>query len=90
VKHGECHTEFRRREFEDLGIGSGLLLGELVARETKNGQPLGVVVKRTQTCVLRRKASIAGDVDDQTNLILELIERDLLTGDRGHFEVVEI
>jgi hypothetical protein len=65
------------------------LLGELVARETKNGQPLGVVVKRTQTCVLRRETSIAGDVDDQTNLILELIECDLFTSDRGHFEVVE-
>jgi hypothetical protein len=50
------------------------LLGELVTRETQNGQPLGVVVKRTQTCVLRREASIAGDVDDQTDLILELIE----------------
>jgi hypothetical protein len=65
------------------------LASELVAGEGKDGHVVVVVVERTQTCVLRREASSARDVDDQADLAPELIEGDLLPGDRGHFELVE-
>ena len=74
---------------EDLLVGSGLLGPELIAREPEDGDVIVVFMKRTQTCVLRREASSAGDVDDQADLVLEPIERHLVACDRGHLEVVE-
>jgi hypothetical protein len=89
VEHRERHPELRRRELQDLGVGARFLAGELVAREGEDREVVVVVVERTQTCVLGGEASSAGDVDDQAELIPELVERDLLPGDRGHLEVVE-
>ena len=89
VEHREGDTEFRGDELEDVGIGAGLLLGELVTRKPENAEAVSVLVKRTQTCVLRGEASIARDVDDQTDFTLELIEGNLVAGDRGHLEFVE-
>ena len=88
-EHGEVHIKLRRCEFKDLGVGAGLLVGELVAREAEHDDIVVVIMKRTQTCVLRREASSAGDVDDQADLVLEPIERHLVARDRGHLEVVE-
>ena len=73
----------------DLGVGSGLLISELIAREPEDLEAIDVFMKRTQTCVLRREASSARDVDDQADLALEPIERHLVARDRGHLEVVE-
>jgi hypothetical protein len=89
VEHRERRTVLRRGEFEDLLVGSGFLVGELVARKGEDGDVVVVIVERTQTCVLRREASKAGDVDDQADLSAELVEGDLLAGDRGHLEIVE-
>jgi hypothetical protein len=47
-------------------------------------------VKRTQTCVLRRKASSAGDVDNEGHLALVVSEADLVARDGRHGDVVEI
>jgi hypothetical protein len=89
VEHRERHPELRGGEFEDLGVGTRFLPCELVARKSEDGDVGVVVVERTQTCVLGREASSAGDVDDQTELAPELLERDLVAGDRGHLELVE-
>jgi hypothetical protein len=89
VEHRERDAELGGDELQDLLVGSGLLGAELVAGETENGDIVVVVMERTQTCVLRREASSAGDVDDQADLAAESVERDLLAGDRGHLEVVE-
>jgi hypothetical protein len=66
------------------------LFRELVARESEDGHSVIVVVKRTQTCVLRSETSITRDVDDQADLALELVEGNLITCYRGHLEVVEV
>jgi hypothetical protein len=89
VEHRERDAELRRGEFEDLGVRSGFLPTELVAREAEDGNIVVVVMERTQTCVLRREASSARDVDDQTELVPELLERHRVAGDRDHLEVVE-
>jgi hypothetical protein len=89
VEHRERHAVVRRCELEDLLVGSRLLIGELVAGESEDGDVVVVIVERTQTCVLRREASSARDVDDQAELALELVEGDLFPGDRGHLEFVE-
>jgi hypothetical protein len=89
VEHRECHTVVRRGELEDLLVGPGLLVGELVAGKAEDRDVVVVIMERTQTCVLRREASSARDVDDQADLTAELVERDLLARDRGHLEIVE-
>jgi hypothetical protein len=89
VEHRERDAELRRGELENFGVGSGLLPCELVAGETEDGDIVVVVVEGTQTCVLRREASSARDVDDQAELAPKLIEGHLLPGDRRHLELVE-
>ena len=69
---------------------SRLLAAELVAGEAEDGQIVVVVVERTQTCVLGCEPSTAGDVDHEAELTPVLLEGDLLAGDRGHLQVVEI
>ena len=65
------------------------MVAKLVTREAKDVETLIAVLflKRTQTCVLRRKASGAGEVDDQADLIFELREVHRFTGDRLHGKV---
>jgi hypothetical protein len=89
VEHRERDTELGGGELEDLGVGSGLLPTELVAGEAEDDDVVVIVMERTQTCVLRREASSARNVDDQAELVPELIERHRVAGDRGHLEVVE-
>ena len=61
----------------------------MIAREREDGDIVVVVVERTQTCVLRCEASSARDVDDHAELAAKLLEGHLVTGDRGHLELVE-
>ena len=89
-EHREVHFELRGCEFEDLGGGAGLLVRELVARKSEHDDVVVIIVKRTQTCVLRREASSAGDVDDQRKVALELVEAHLFAGDGRHFEIMEV
>jgi hypothetical protein len=64
---------------------------ELIAGETQDREVLRLVffVKGTQTCVLRREASLGRDVDDQARLTFEGRKFDRLTGDRIHRQVVK-
>jgi hypothetical protein len=90
VEHRERGVVLAGGELEDLGVGAGLLRTELVAREGEYREAgcLVVFMKRTQTCVLWREASSAGDVDDQEHLIAKVAEGDIVTGDGLHGEVV--
>jgi len=47
------------------------------------------MVERTQTCVLRREASSARNVDDEQYLVAELVELDLVAGDALHLEIMD-
>ena len=80
------------RELEDLGVSAGFLGAELVARESQDREALRrvVFVERTQTCVLRRQASSAGDVDDQTDRVSVVDEINGLTRDRRHRDVIHV
>ena len=71
-------------------VGVRLLAAELIARKAEHDDVVVVIVKRTQTCVLRREASSAGDVDDQCKVALELVEAHLFAGDGRHFEIMEV
>ena len=88
-EHREIDVVVVGDEGTDFFGGAGLLLAELVAREAEDADPVVVMMKRTQTCVLRRDASSGGNVDDETGLIGELREGHLLTLKRRHGEVVE-
>ena len=64
-EHWEVDIEILRDEGPDLSGRSRLLAAELVARESQNLDAVLVMMKRTQTCVLRREASSGRDVDDE-------------------------
>ena len=86
---GGCDVVVVGDEGTDFFGGAGLLLAELVAREAEDADPVVVMMKRTQTCVLRRDASSGGDVDNEAGLIGKVREGHLLTLKRRHGEVVE-
>ncbi len=73
-EHREVNVEVFRDEGADLGRRTRLLGPELVAREPQNLKAVVVVMKRTQTCVLRGKASSRGDVDDEARRPREIAE----------------
>ena len=74
-KDREISVVFRCSEFQDLGICTRLLCPKLIARKGENVETVGGVIflKRTQTCVLTRKASSAGDIDNEGNLTAILL-----------------
>lgn len=88
-EHREIDVVVVGDESTDFFGGAGLLLAELIAREAEDTDPVVVMMKRTQTCVLRRDASRGGDVDDEAGLIGEVRKGHLLTLKRRHGEVVE-
>jgi hypothetical protein len=74
-----------------FGVGAGLLRTELVTRKGEHIEPgrLVILIKRTQTCVLRGKPSSTRDVDDQADLVFVPIEADGFPGNGIHREVSE-
>ena len=85
-EHRKRDAVVRGGVLKNLGVGAGLLAGELVTGKAEDGETGGGVgiVERTQTCVLRGKASFTGDVDDETHVTVERRKWYRLTGDRGH------
>ena len=59
-----------RAELLDLFVGAGLLLPELIARETEHDEPLVLVlpVEALESRILRREPALAGDVHDEQRL----------------------
>ena len=90
-EHRELGAVVGTGELEDLRVGPGLLGPELVAGESEDVEAAAVIVfvKGTQTCVLRGKASLGGDVHHQTDLTFEARESDTLPCDGVHFEIVK-
>lgn len=64
-KHREVDVVEVAGPLGDLLVRAGLLPTELIAGETKNGQPVDFVIERTQTCVLRGSPSLTRDVDGE-------------------------
>ena len=77
-------------ERPDLIGCARLLTPELITRETENVEPVNVVVKCTQTCVLRGSPSTTGDVDDEAVLASKLLEGDRSPLQRIHSEFVKM
>jgi len=62
---------------------------ELVAREAENVEAVNVVMKRTQTCVLRGSPSTTGDVDYEVVRTCELREVHGVAFERLHGEIMK-
>ena len=92
MEHGEGDVVLAGRELKNFGVSAGFLSCELVAWEAEYREAgcFVVFVKRTQTCVLRGKASSAGDVDNQKYLAAEVAHCNLFAGDGFHREVIDI
>ena len=69
-EHRERHVVLRRAERLDLALVAGLLVAELVARETEHLEALRMelAVESLETGVLRREAALRRDVHDQQRL----------------------
>ena len=91
-EHGEIGLVVRLREFQDFLIAARLLRAELIARESQDRKALvgELFLQSTQPGVLWGKASAAGDVDDETELIAILAEVDFFAANRRHGQAVEI
>src|ERR1700738_3442440 len=78
-------------ELFDLGRVAWFLASELVAgkseyRKSARGECL---MQRFEPAVLRREPTGARGVDDQENLALEPLQRNVLAGKRGGREIVD-
>ena len=89
-EHREVDAVLGGRKFEDFRVGSRLLGSELVARKTENGEAIVILVKCMQTCILRSQASLAREIDDQADLVLEIRQSYGFALDRGHLEIVHV
>src|SRR5260370_230026 len=79
-----------RANLLDLFGVAGLLTAELVAGKSENREAARVkrLVQRLETAVLRRGPASARGVDDQQNLTLEPLQRNVLAGKRLGLEIV--
>ena len=89
-EQGEVHIVLGGGEFEDLVIGARFLGAELIARKAENGDAVTFRLEGTQTCVLRREASLAGEVDDQHRLVAEIRKADIVAANAGHCKIVNV
>ncbi len=70
VEQREGDVVFAGAELLDLFVRARFLSAELVARETEHGETLVFVflLEGFEGLVLRRKAALGGDVDDEEHL----------------------
>ena len=74
--HGEGYVVFFAAEGLDLGVGAGLLIGEVVGGDADDDEAAVLVlfVDRFEGLVLRGVAATAGYVDQEEDLAVELRE----------------
>ena len=91
-EHGKVDVVVRRRKFQDFLVAARLLSAELVTREGEHGEALVTVLflQSTQPGVLGGEASAAGDVHDQTELVVVRREIYIVAVDVGHREIVKL
>ena len=89
-EHRKVDGELGRGKLKNLGVGPRFLCTELVARKRENSESVRrvVVVKRTQSCVLRSEASKGRDVNDQTDAVAKRLEIHRFARDGIHREFV--
>jgi hypothetical protein len=90
-EEGEGDGVLGGAEGGDLGVGAGLLAGEVVGGEAADDEALGFVVLEEgfEGGVLRGKAAFAGDVDDEQDVSCVVGEGGGRTGEAGEGDFVE-
>ena len=88
----EGYAVVQLAELLNLTVRTGVLLLELVAGEADNDQSLVLVflVQFLQSCKLRSETTLAGCVDNQQYLTLELSEIQFLTSARLSLEIINL
>src|SRR6266566_2437191 len=89
-KHRKGNGIIYCAELLDLPGVTGFLATELVAGKSENGEAARVkrLMQRLETSVLRREPASACGVDDQQNLTLEPLQRNVFAGKRLCLEIV--
>ena len=77
AEDGEFDAIVQVTERFDVGVGAGLLMSELIAREAEDFESARVVlgVELLQTFVLRSESALAGGVHDEQDFALVVGER---------------
>ena len=88
-EHRKVGVVVRLGKLEDLLVRSWLLSTKLITRKRQHLKTVGVVMKRTQTCVLAGEASTTRYVDDERSVSTKGVEGNLLTGNGFHLEFAE-
>src|SRR4051812_15093919 len=90
-KHRKGYGIVARSELLDLGRIAGLLITELIAGESEHRETARrkLAMQCLETLVLRREPAGARGVDDQQHLALELLQRDLLAGERLRRKIID-
>src|SRR5215467_985904 len=90
-KHGKAHAVVQFAERLDFLVRAGLLRTELVAWKAEHLETAIVhfFVQRLESLVLRSEAALAGDVDDEHDLVLVPLEVLILAVDVPDAEVVD-
>jgi hypothetical protein len=91
VEHGKRDVVFARTELFDLFVRAGLLLAELIARETKDDESLAFVffVDGFESGVLLGVTALGSDVDDQDSFAFVGGERGIFAVNVFEFDVVD-
>src|ERR1700731_4368313 len=89
-KHRKADGKIAGAELLDLRGVAGLLAAELVARKSENRKAARCefLIQRLEPLVLRGKPARARGVDDQQDLTLEPLQRNILAGKRRCREIV--
>src|SRR5262249_6040053 len=75
----------------DVGGVSWFLAAELIAGKSEHGKALAreILVKLSETQILRSETAFAGGVDDQQHLGPKPIERNIFSGQASRSEIVD-
>ena len=89
--HRETHAVIDLAKAGYVAVRAGVLRAELVARKTQHRQALiGILfVQFLQAGKLRRETALAGGVDDQQHLALELRQSNGVAVDLADFKIVQ-
>src|ERR1700761_8291926 len=90
-KHRKGNAIIDGAELLDLARVAGFLASKLIARETQNRKAAGreLLMQRFQTLVLRRESTSARGIDDQQDLTLEPLQRNLVARQRLCREIMD-
>ena len=90
-EQGKGHVVIELAEVLDFSSVTWLLMAELVTGKSEHGEPLCVIltIQCLEASILRRKPTLASDVDDEQHLAAILIEALPLAIDRCNLKIVK-